>query len=122
MTHSALIRGEDGGLDVRRFRDPADAQAACAAHEETHPQPLPTRASQSLRGRKANAWSTARLARELGCVSQRTIIRRCHNGDIPCVNHGTAQRATFKIPGDFIADILRYGLAGASARWRAMQS
>lgn len=116
----ALTRGEDGGLDVRRFRDPSDALAACAAHEETHP--LPSLAAQAIRGRRTAAWSTGRLARELGCVSQRTIIRRCKSGDIPCVNHGTANRATFKIPVQFVTDILRYGLAGASARWRALQS
>lgn len=33
QTHSALVRGEDGGIHVRRFATAADAAAACAAHE-----------------------------------------------------------------------------------------
>jgi signal peptidase I len=99
--HSALVRGEDGGLHVRRFEKRADAAAAEGSREVS-----PALATAGKKG-----WSTGKVAKLIG-VSQRTIIRRCEDGTIPHTDHGTVGQARRTIASETVRLIRAHGLRG----------
>lgn len=112
---SALIRGDDDGLTVRRFADPADAQAACAAREE-EPAPyaagaitcqIRTPAKSIQRG----GWTKSHeLAHEIG-MSPKTVRRAILRGELPAISHG---ERSMMIPNRICRLVKLYGLRGVA--------
>lgn len=112
MSHAALVRGEDGGLAVRRFARAEDAQAHSDQREVAPERP-------ATRYAKAD-WTTGDLAKLLG-VSQRTIIRRCELDLLPFVDHGTATQPRRRFTAETIRLIRRHGLGGVARMRQAGQ-
>ncbi len=98
-TYSALVRGDDGGLEVRRFATREDAAAAESSREIT-----PER-------KGGRDYTTGEVAKQIG-ISQRTIIRRCDKGEIPFKDQGTSGQARRMISSHTLRLIKTHGLRG----------
>ena len=109
--HPALVRGENGGLQVRRFATAADAMAAARGRELLPPANIPLVASK-------RAWTARRLAKRLG-LSATAIARRCREGEIPAINMGTAKMSRWSIAPETVREILISGLRGVALRAKA---
>lgn len=144
MSRVALYRDERGEVVVRRFADEAEARragpAALRAFREVRDEaqtPGGVRSQErddGVRGvavlaaparvhglgapTSRPAWPVSRVARELG-VHPRTITRRCVNGELPFVDHGTADRGQRFIPAGVVELIRVHGLRGVAAMMRA---
>ena len=110
-SHPALVRGENGGLQVRRFPTAADATAAARGRELLPPANIPLVASK-------RAWTARRLAKRLG-LSATAIARRCREGEIPAINMGTAKMSRWSIAPETVREILIRGLRGVALRAKA---
>jgi hypothetical protein len=98
-TYSALVRGDDGSLEVRRFDNQEDATAAEASREV---------APERKGGRD---YTTGEIAKIIG-ISQRTIMRRCDRGEIPFKDQGTLGCARRMISTHTLRLIKTHGLRG----------
>lgn len=79
--YAALIRGDDGGLDVRRFHTAADAAAASAASDGVFESGL------SALDKRRKMTTSHDLARELG-LHPKTVRRWVLRNEIPAIAHG----------------------------------
>lgn len=112
---SALIRGEDGGLDVRRFANPGDAQAACAAREE---EPAPYAAgvitcaikTPPASVRRGGLTKSHQLAHEIG-ISPAMVRAAIMRGELPAIPHG---ERSLMIPNRICRLVKLYGLRGVA--------
>ena len=114
---STLIRGDDDGLAVRRFADPADAQAACAAREEEPAAyayapgaitcAIKTPPASVQRG---GLTKSHKLAHELG-ISPSMVRKAIMKGELPAIPHG---ERSLMIPNRICRLVKTYGLRGVA--------
>lgn len=106
LPYSALTRGDDGNLHVRRFATAAEANAASNASREYYaPAPLvpaPTRARRT-------EWKLSRVAQELG-VSTKTIKKY-----LPYLRYRQPSPNITYVPGEELNLLKIHGLHGVRA-------
>jgi hypothetical protein len=101
--HSALVRGDDGALHVRRFATGVDARSASAALELT-PETV-----ASIAGPTSGLMPSAVFARKLG-IHPRTVRRLHARGALPgSVDHGAR---LLRVPAHLLRLAVVYGLRG----------
>lgn len=109
--HAALVRGESGGLQVRRFATAADATEAARGRELRAPADVPLVPSK-------RDWTASRLAKRLG-LSATAIARRCREGEIPAIDMGTVKMSRWHIAPETVREIMIRGLRGVALRAKA---
>lgn len=112
MNHAALVRGDDGGLAVRRFTRAEDARAHDMAREI-----VPEKTQDARRKAK---WTPAMVGKLIG-VSGVTISRRCVANMLPYVDYGTPNQQRFRLTDDTVRLIKIHGLAGVARLRQAGQ-
>jgi hypothetical protein len=101
--HSALVRGDDGALHVRRFATGDDARGASAARDLT-PESI-----ASIAGPTSGLMPSAVFARKLG-IHPRTVRRLHARGALPgSVDHGAR---LLRVPAHLLRLAVVYGLRG----------
>jgi hypothetical protein len=101
--HSALVRGDDGGLHVRRFASGDAARAASAAREIT-PEDV-----ASIAGPTAGLMRASAFAAKVG-VSPRTVRRMYARGALPGAREDGPH--LLKVPVHLLRLATVYGLRG----------
>lgn len=111
----ALVRGDDGGLDVRNFKTGEDANAAAQASGRDF-------LLRDADRKPAALGSPAELSERLGGKpSAATIARACKRGDLPCRDDGAGEKLPrYRLPiRAIVASVLNGGMRATIARHRA---
>lgn len=105
LAYSALTRGDDGNLHVRRFATAAEATAASNAAREYY-APAPVVAPTSKR---RTEWKLSRVAQELG-VGVKTIKKY-----LPFLRYRKPSPNITYLPGEEVNLLKIHGLHGVRA-------
>lgn len=103
--HAALVRGEDGGLYIRRFASAVDAAAVAAEHRDVV-QPGSILPVAHIPRPRRREWRLADVAKELG-VSTRTVRRY-----LPYLKHRQPSPHVTYVDGQDVVLVKLYGLHG----------
>lgn len=102
--HSALVRNDCDGLEVRRFATAAEATAVARVRDLPEPAEV-----AAIAGRMGGMMRASRFAREVG-VHPRTVRRMYARGALPGAREDGPK--LLKVPAWLLRLVAAYGLRG----------